>query len=82
MKYTHYNGAEIYTDNTFYQPAAREAWPAGPKITLRFPRLFVYIYIYIYLCVRTYHVHNNYVMNIVVAMQPFIDFGNLDGCFV
>ena len=40
------------------------------------------IYIYIYLCVRTYHVHNNYVMNIVVAMQPFIDFGNLDGCFV
>ena len=30
--------------------------PAGPKITLRFPRL------YIYMCVRTYHVRNNYVM--------------------
>jgi len=27
----------------------RSAQPAGPKITLRFPRL----------CVHTYHVHNN-----------------------
>ena len=30
----------------------------------------VYIYIYIYLCVRTYHVRNNYVTHIV-AMQPY-----------
>ena len=39
--------------------------PAGPKITLRFPHLFVSMY----LCVSTYHVDNNYVTNIVV-MQP------------
>ena len=39
----------------FFLPAGRvrSAWPAGPKITLRFPRLFVYM------CVRTYHVRNN-----------------------
>ena len=45
----------------------RSTQPAGPKITLRFPRLFViyYIYIYIYLCIRTYHVRNSYVMYIV-----------------
>ena len=34
-------------------------------ITLRFPRL----YIYVCMCVRTYHVRNNYVMYIV-AMRP------------
>jgi len=50
------------------------AWPAGPKITLRFPRL--------YMCVRTYHVRNNYV-TYVVAMRPSVDFSNLhvDSCF-
>jgi len=42
--------------------------PAGPKITLRFPRL--YVCIYICMCVRTYHVHNNYV-TYIVAMQPY-----------
>ena len=38
--------------------------PAGPKITLRFPRLLVYM------CVRTYHVRNNYV-TYTVAMRPY-----------
>ena len=31
-----------------------------------------------YMCVRTYHVHNNYV-TYIVAMR--LDFGNLDGFF-
>ena len=56
------------------------ARPAGPKITLHFPRLLVYIYIY--LCIRTYHVHNNYVMYIV-AMRPYYtlaDFGKAALC--
>ena len=39
------------------------ARPAGPKITLRFPRLLVYM------CVRAYHMHNNYV-TYIVAMRP------------
>jgi len=43
--------------------------------TLQFPHL------YAYLCVHTYHVRNNYVTCIVVARWPFVDFGNLDGCF-
>ena len=44
-------------------PAGRalRVWPAGPNITLRFLRLLVYTY----LCVRTYHVCNNYVTYIV-----------------
>jgi len=37
--------------------------PAGPKITLRFPRMLVYM------CVHTYHVRNNYV-TYIVAMRP------------
>ena len=45
---------------------ARSTRPAGPKITLRFPRL----YIYICMCVRTYHVRNNYV-TYIVAMRPY-----------
>jgi len=49
-----------------FLPAGRSQ-PAGPKITSRFPHLLVYIYIY--LCVRTYHVHNNYV-TYIVAMRP------------
>ena len=44
---------------------ARSARPAGPKITLPFPRL------YIYMCVRTYHVRNNYV-TYIVAMRPYL----------
>ena len=53
---------------SFYQPATREARGqlAGPKITSRFARLFVYIY----LCVCTYHVRNNYV-TYIVAMRPW-----------
>jgi len=50
-------------------PAGRalRVWPAGPKIALRSLRLLVYLYIYIfiYLCVRTYHMCNNYVTYIV-----------------
>ena len=38
---------------------AFRARPAGPKITLRSPRLWVYM------CVSTYHVRNNYVTYIV-----------------
>ena len=51
-----------------FLPAGRtlRARPAGPKITLRFLRL----YIYICMCVHTYHVHNNYV-TYIVAMQPY-----------
>ena len=57
---------------------ALHARPAGPKITLRFPRL----YIYIYMCVHTCHVRNNYV-TYIVAMQPYFSrLGQiLDGCF-
>ena len=53
-----------------FLPASRaqSTWPAGPKITLRFPCLLVYIYIY--LCVRTYHVRNNYI-TYIVAMWPY-----------
>ena len=53
---------------SFYQPATHEARSqlAGPKITSRFARLFVYIY----LCVCTYHVRNNYV-TYIVAMRPY-----------
>ena len=36
---------------------------AGPKITLRFPHMLVYM------CVRTYHMCNNYV-TYIVAMRP------------
>jgi len=43
---------------------ARSVRPAGPKITLLFPRL------YIYMCVHTYHVRNNYV-TYIVAMRPY-----------
>ena len=43
-----------------------------------------YPYIRVYrlydMCVRTYHVRNNYV-TYIVAMRPSVDFGNLDGCF-
>ena len=51
-----------------FLPAGRAlcARPAGPKITLRFLRL----YIYICMCVRTYHVRNNYV-TYIVAMRPY-----------
>ena len=46
-------GYVFYEYLYFYQPGACEAGePAGPKITLRFPRLFVC------LCVHTYHVRN------------------------
>jgi len=53
---------------SFYQLATCEARSqlAGPKITLRFACLFVYIH----LCVRTYHVRNNYV-TYIVAMQSY-----------
>jgi len=46
-------------------PAGRalRARPAGPKITLPFPRL--YICISVCLCVHTYHVRDNYVTYIV-----------------
>ena len=40
--------------HSYFLPATRE--PAGPKIALRFPRLFVCLYVC--LCVRTYHVRN------------------------
>ena len=42
--------------------------PRGPKITLPFPHL--YICISVYLCVRTYHVRDNYV-TYIVAMRPY-----------
>jgi len=63
----------------FFLPAGRalRTRPAGPKITLLFPHL------YIYMCVHTYHVRNNYV-TYIVAIRPYfslVDFGNLDGCF-
>ena len=53
-----------------FLPAGRalRARPAGPKITLPFPRL--YICISVYLCVRTYHVRDNYV-TYIVAMRPY-----------
>jgi len=41
---------------------------AGPKITLPFPRL----YIYVCMCVRTYHMRNNYV-TYIAAMQPILE---------
>ena len=53
----------------------RSTRPAD-KITLCFPRLNLCIYI----CVRTYHVCNNYVTQIVAIL--IVDFSNLDGCFV
>jgi len=37
----------------------------GPKITWRFPCLFIY------LCVRNYHAYNNYI-TYIVAMQPYL----------
>ena len=55
---------------TFYQPAMRFA--CG-QLVLRLLCGF-----HICMCVRTYHVCNNYVMYIV-TMRPY--FGNLDGCF-
>jgi len=35
------------------------------------------------MCIRTYHVHNNYI-TYIVAMRPYftVNFGNLDGCCV
>jgi len=49
-----------------FLPAGRAlcTWPADPKITLRFLRL------YLYLCVPTYHVFNDYIMHIV-TMRPY-----------
>jgi len=47
---------------------AQSARPAGPKITLQFSRL--YICISVYLCVRTYHVRDNYV-TYIAAMRPY-----------
>ena len=44
------------------------ARPAGPKITLRFPRL--YMHMCMHMCVHTYHVRNNYV-TYIVAMRPY-----------
>jgi len=39
----------LYFSFLFYQAGrAQSARPAGPKITLRFPCLYIYIYIYIY----------------------------------
>ena len=48
---------KLALNHLLYLPAGRalRMWPAGPKITLRFPRL------YIFMCVCTYHVRNNYV---------------------
>jgi len=45
---------------------ALRARPADPKITLLFR-----VCIYLFLCVRTYHVRNNYIMHIV-AMRPYL----------
>ena len=51
-------------DVVLFLPAGRalRARPAGPKITLRFP--------YICMCIRTYHVRNNYV-TYIVAMRSY-----------
>ena len=62
-----------YFCDAFYQPARFATRLAGPKITLLFPRL--YICISVYLCVRTYHVRDNYI-TYVVAMRPLVDLGN------
>jgi len=43
----------------------RSTRPAGPKITLCFPHL------YLSLCVRTYHMRNNCI-TYIVAMQPYL----------
>jgi len=52
----------------FYQPAAREA---RSRLVLRLLCGFrVCMYIYICMCVRTYHVRNNYV-TYIVAMRPY-----------
>jgi len=61
----------------FLLPAghAQSARPAGPKITLPFPHL------YIYMCVRTYHVRNNYVTWLLPCDLTLVGFGNLDGCY-
>jgi len=71
----------FYCDfSTFYQLAAREV---SGRLVLRLLCVFRVCW-YIYLCVRTYHVCNNYV-TYVVAMRPCligVNFDNLDGCFV
>jgi len=63
----------------FYQLAACEV---RGRLVLRLLCVFCVCW-HIYLCVRTYHVRNNYV-TYIVAMRPYfilVDFGNLDGCF-
>ena len=60
----------ILLSDCFYQPAAR--FVRG-RLVLRLLRvLHVCWYIYIYLCVRTYHVRNNYV-TYIVAMRPQLE---------
>jgi len=61
--------------NTFLPAGrARSARPAGPKITLLFPRLYICVSVLHALCVdvdvRTYHVRDNYV-TYIVAMRPY-----------
>ena len=70
------------TYDSYYQLAAREA---HDRLVLRSLCTFR-VCLYIYLCVRTYHVCNNYVTRIV-AMQPYLSQLRqftvcLDGCFV
>ena len=52
---------------------ALRAQPAGPKITLCFPRVCMYIYIFVHP-----HLPRAHVMYIVTL----VNFGNLEGCFV
>ena len=60
---------------------AQSAQPAGPKITVRFPRLLVYIYIYI--CASaliTCAIITS--CTLLPCNLARVDFDNLDGCFV
>ena len=43
--------------------------PAGPEYFAASSSVYIYI-IYIYMCIRTYHVRNNYI-TYIVAMQPY-----------
>ena len=57
--------SQAFLHAEFYQPAVR--FMHG-RLVLRLLcgfRVCIHIYIYIYMCVRTYHVRNNYVTYIV-----------------
>ena len=70
------NGETLHHRSQYFLPAGRaqSAWPAGPKITLPFLRLYVCASALITCAIITSR-------TLLPCNLTLVDFGNLDGCF-